>query len=923
MLTQPSAISWKFVGKPYDLNSILTPDGVWEKLDLGAEEVRQSLITLIDELQSVVDASSGADNVGMTPITVLGAQTTVQATIEALVTRLQATTDSASGADLICATGISGLTGASVQALLESLKGYVDSDKVKLTTDQTIAGVKTFSSSPIVPTPTTDTQAANKSYVDSQTPLSVPNGSITDLKLSDAEGDIKQRLSAHLAENAAQFAYVKKNTPIISYQQPSVNPVRNNYKFFNAMVSNPLSDIAYTNEPIGIYASFDRGECLGEDYITILDPSGTSIPFQWENATDPRTKQDIGTYSDNSLKFGTIWILADLSAGEEKIYTIRINDTAQSHVFPDAVTYTVVSGTREEFASNSIAIAFESAVGWTIRRILANGTDLNASVATARLGITDNNYADSDTSTLASLNFISKNNAGNGVIFREWQSIFTMVYNSNIKVTFTARMWANGNVDAEFFTETTTDLSAGVLNGVLSKVNWTPISGATNIQDDNSFYAGQETAANQILVGVRDWQFLSESGDPNGYPTFTANQGSGALVYAGWKNTTPTTRTANNGAYWSTRYYISPQYGQGNAVSESLRRMNRIYTRMAKDHIENLKRKLTLLSRNLVEPMRDWDAANCTDFLGLQGLESLGLMYYQGKSDDVLVTDARTKLNTALNTYYSGGTRTGIYNAWAGDRGWEFFGRDFTVVPYLRDIYNETGDSTNKQQMIDIIHNLADATIDIEIASGGSGQIKLRGSGTDNLNAEGAAMVALAESLSIIENTDRRNCYNRIKSRFLSAVEFRNRTPYAKTSSGIDLSVKNPTSHYHSFNFYEVFKANDLQPFGSTLPSVRQYIMEASTPAGQIREIETQYNPGRRGLALTNLYMAALLAWWGGNISDLEHACQLVSHVLSRTLPSGHHEHPLDGWSGMTDSRQTSSAIESQALIESSLGVWS
>lgn len=31
---------------------------------------------------------------------------------------------------------------------------------------QTIGGVKTFSSSPIVPTPTTATQAANKSYVD-------------------------------------------------------------------------------------------------------------------------------------------------------------------------------------------------------------------------------------------------------------------------------------------------------------------------------------------------------------------------------------------------------------------------------------------------------------------------------------------------------------------------------------------------------------------------------------------------------------------------------------------------------------------------------------------------------------------------------------------------------------------------------------
>ncbi|MDY0179723.1 hypothetical protein [Aliarcobacter skirrowii] len=44
----------------------------------------------------------------------------------------------------------------------------VGDDNVKLSGNQTIAGVKTFSSSPIVPTPTTNTQVANKQYVDSK-----------------------------------------------------------------------------------------------------------------------------------------------------------------------------------------------------------------------------------------------------------------------------------------------------------------------------------------------------------------------------------------------------------------------------------------------------------------------------------------------------------------------------------------------------------------------------------------------------------------------------------------------------------------------------------------------------------------------------------------------------------------------------------
>lgn len=55
---------------------------------------------------------------------------------------------------------------------------YVDDSKigfVKLTGDQTIEDVKTFMSSPIVPTPTAVNQAVNKQYVDNM--VISPNGS--------------------------------------------------------------------------------------------------------------------------------------------------------------------------------------------------------------------------------------------------------------------------------------------------------------------------------------------------------------------------------------------------------------------------------------------------------------------------------------------------------------------------------------------------------------------------------------------------------------------------------------------------------------------------------------------------------------------------------------------------------------------------
>lgn len=50
-----------------------------------------------------------------------------------------------------------------------------DTAVVHNTGAETVAGVKTFSSSPIVPTPTTSTQIANKSYVDNLATLGTPS----------------------------------------------------------------------------------------------------------------------------------------------------------------------------------------------------------------------------------------------------------------------------------------------------------------------------------------------------------------------------------------------------------------------------------------------------------------------------------------------------------------------------------------------------------------------------------------------------------------------------------------------------------------------------------------------------------------------------------------------------------------------------
>lgn len=61
---------------------------------------------------------------------------------------------------------------------------------------ETVAGVKTFSASPIVPTPTTTTQAANKSYVDSVVAAGAPDATTTTNGLVRLAGDLSGTAAA-------------------------------------------------------------------------------------------------------------------------------------------------------------------------------------------------------------------------------------------------------------------------------------------------------------------------------------------------------------------------------------------------------------------------------------------------------------------------------------------------------------------------------------------------------------------------------------------------------------------------------------------------------------------------------------------------------------------------------------------------------
>lgn len=149
---------------------------VKQRFDSRAEELRAKFNALIDKLQSIVDGDSGADNVK--------------------------------------ATSIEGLTGDNVQTLLESLKTLVDKKSNSLDVFSKIelqsvtdgnSGADKVRATPI------DTSPDNiqgilewlKSQIDSTVLGQIPDGSITDAKLSNLAGQIKEVLMSHLAKKAS------------------------------------------------------------------------------------------------------------------------------------------------------------------------------------------------------------------------------------------------------------------------------------------------------------------------------------------------------------------------------------------------------------------------------------------------------------------------------------------------------------------------------------------------------------------------------------------------------------------------------------------------------------------------------------------------------------------------------------------------
>lgn len=125
-----------------------------------------------------------------------------------------------------------------------------DARYVQTTGDQTIAGVKTFSSSPIVPTPTAETQAVNKTYADLKVALTDFTGAN---QSKSANG--YQKLPGDLIIQWGQNGAVQSVTFPIAFPNACLTVVATMYGSSSAQQINEQSTVSYTTTDFK-YTSF-------------------------------------------------------------------------------------------------------------------------------------------------------------------------------------------------------------------------------------------------------------------------------------------------------------------------------------------------------------------------------------------------------------------------------------------------------------------------------------------------------------------------------------------------------------------------------------------------------------------------------------------------------------------------------------------
>lgn len=225
-------------------------------------------------------------------------------------------------------------------------KKYVDDSTVGISGDETVAGVKTFSSSPIVPTPTSSTQAANKSYVDGVAIAGAPDASAT------VKGIV--RLSS---------APISPTVPIaLNSEEVSATPGANRVPRADAAGSlltwNP--PLMFSVKPTGFDIPSTGFVDLSADGFTYIGVSGTTFRVQY-GTSDIQERNTTSDWASATAVYNVVVIGAF-------IYVLLLQSGTAYRVYRYAKNNIAAGGTLITFSGQNLAYSSDG------MQMTSNGT---------------------------------------------------------------------------------------------------------------------------------------------------------------------------------------------------------------------------------------------------------------------------------------------------------------------------------------------------------------------------------------------------------------------------------------------------------------------------------------------------------------------------------------------------------------------
>lgn len=674
----------------------------------------------------------------------------------------------------------------------------------------------------------------------------------------------------------------------------------------------PFASIDLTSAPMCAVMSFGEGEVWYHDQIQVLDPTGSAVSWQWEDAVAADTEVSIAYHADGSIRAGYIWILNSLTGGATESWTVRVHANVLGQSFAQAVTYTAVSGSIDELATTADRLRMESGQGWMPRRFQDIGNssqDLFLGANGLYWTLQESTGAPKFSYNAGEIEIISRgrigaSSFGYGVVFQEYETQLRFLVATDAPCVGRFRLFANGQLNASgkivYATARETASKFVAYQMICGSTALTATVDLTNYFKRFDYSTG--TGSRWLAVAtdiMRSYPGEASDRVHTVYPFADTSASTDRFAKVGWSGVTALTAGA------TFRYgLVIKRYASGDSADEFARIANPVVAIPDFPQPKPHKRLLSEASDALITEAID-EITGVSTWIGVRALLRLaaGVATPQDALAEWQSWATARNINPASAASWLARWTTG-----AGSIGFEFTGRNAQALPWLYSTLTAAGDTANAALVKTYIDAYADFCVSAETISGGAGEVKLREDDTQAAwNAATTCLAGLGASIALGADAGRQTVFDRILAAYAADAYAGQKWTY-NASAGLGIVPVAPQMHYYGYQTFELACAK-RRLSSMTLPvgSLCSYIRESTTAEGYIDEWRRNQQV-KRGVVSTTYYLAACLVLLE---QDFATAYELLRHVA--VLRERYSASGIDAWgaSGLSDM-----AMDARALAE-------